>query len=531
MNLRLSETASDLYHRLDRPCRWPSLAGWYGVLIAGGLSLLLGCPTLAHAALPRLLSVQELNEQAARLSGRPLRVEGRVLLFGRDNLRFKNCRIPFRSKEALPRFPRKVTNVEVTGRLQRVGDELEFQVERMTEQSSDISTYHERRRQLDGKTPERWYALGMWASQRGQFYKDHELLALGEEASLRGIDLERRQTPPDRVALLTRLAARAKSMNLPSALQYSLIHEAYRLRIDALDKATVEQRRALAKDIDRDLPAAKTPLEPNDLPLTSRYAEKPLDVYEAADPAARRKIHRLMYTAALLPALTGELAADSSNGFDVAEQVDQQFPEQHKLAEQYRDQALAHRAGEVDKLTRREVLNLAEQYRDRKQPQQADRILESWLTLRRRRLDKNDVEGLLQVADDYRKLLRRNEISDRLLLESAERNPTSAEVAERLERAGYRLRDGVWLSAEDFDTRTESRLERALREGRVEPGMTGTQVRKGLGSPLSIARSATSGQICETWLYGQAETSRLAVLLVKRRSQLDLQVVEVRQVP
>jgi hypothetical protein len=72
-------------------------------------------------------------------------------------------------------------------------------------------------------------------------------------------------------------------------------------------------------------------------------------------------------------------------------------------------------------------------------------------------------------------------------------------------------------------------LERAIREGRVEPGMTAGNVRRALGEPLSKARAATAGQVTEIWTYGLSDASRLVVRLMKRAEQKESTVVDVTQ--
>jgi hypothetical protein len=277
------------------------------------------------------------------------------------------------------------------------------------------------------------------------------------------------------------------------------------------------------------LSGSRDPLPHPYAELRKEYFASPLEVYASADATTRGTLHRLLYCDVLLRTLTHDLAADGSNGFVIAERIDKQIPEQHALAETFRDRALAVRAREVESLSKAEMLALAREYRDRRQIPQADQLVEAWLTLRRRRLDPQDTEGLLQLTDDYRQLVRRNDLADLLLKEAWKRNPRLTDIAERLKQAGYRLHEGVWLSEAEFNARPEGQLEQAIRAGRVDIGMSASHVRRSLGEPQSLARAATAGQITEVWTYEQAAATRLVVRLTRGRRQSDLKVAEVSQ--
>src|SRR5260370_35765368 len=176
----------------------------------------------------------------------------------------------------------------------------------------------------------------------------------------------------------------------------------------------------------------------------------------------------MTYADPILRKITPRLEDDASNGFQIAEEIDRLIPEQHGRAEEFRDRALKSRAAEIEKLTRTQVLELAEKYRSRQEPKQADHVLESWLTKRLRGLDLDDTEGLLDVTDDYRRLLEQEAPADRLLIEAWKRNPKAGDIIERLKELGYRLFEGSWLSASEFSDRPEGQLDQALPQGRVQ---------------------------------------------------------------
>jgi hypothetical protein len=188
------------------------------------------------------------------------------------------------------------------------------------------------------------------------------------------------------------------------------------------------------------------------------------------------------------------------------------------------------RAAEAEKLTKSQILDLVDQYRRRGNPRLGEQLLETWLTLRVRGLDPDDTEGLLEWTEEYRRLLKRNDLADRLLMDGWKRNPQARDIAERLEKAGYRLFEGAWLSDDEFTSRPEGRMENAIRAGLVESGMTAGQVRRSRGKPDSFARAVTSGQVTELWSYSLSDGSHLVVRFLKRAGQAEATVAEVVQV-
>lgn len=498
------------------------------------LSMLLLAVLLAGrsaSAAVRDFTVEEFNDPKNRREGVEVRVEGRVSTYSGQMLRLKYCDLPFYSPTDLPPRVRSAGNIEVTGVVEpsKTSGRPQFTIRSVRETPSDLDRYLAMRREIRKDDAEGWYELARWADKRGMFYKDQELLARSDEARLRGFEIERKTAARENPQDLLKLAARAKEVGVSDAVRQELVHSAYQLQWSRLKSEPVEKLSSLAEGIARDLPGSTEPLPFAESELTKAYAEHPLEAYRTADAAARRKMHRLLYGQVLLRTLMPKLAADGSNGFELADEIDKLLPEQHKLAETYRDKALAARAAMIEKLPRREVLALVEQYRGRRQPQEANQLLESWLTLRRRKLNPDDTEGLLQLTEEYRTLLNRSDLANRWLIEAHMKNPNAADIEEKLTQLGYRLVDGVWMSDLEFNARPEGRLDRAIREGRVEAGMTAAQVRRSLGEPLSFARAATAGQIVELWTYGLTDTSRLTIRLVKTRRQQEATVADVSE--
>lgn len=483
------------------------------------------------------LSVHELNEKVEqwRLGKKippPVRyqIEGRASPTGRHRLQFRNCKLQFESAADLNDPTRRNANMEVTGmvvRNEQTGAYL-FQVESARELPTDLETFFEKRRELRKAPAEHWYELGEWAKQRGEFYKDHELLDRSEEAFAHAIDLERQSLSRDDSQGLLALSEKSHRLHLPEKLSQELRHEGLLVHWRKLRPQKGHDLNNLLKLL-ANLPGAADSLKDADAGLRSAYFDSPRETYLAAGPETRRKLHRLLYTDVLVRTITSDVAADASNGFSIAEKLDQLVPEQHVLAESYRDKALAARAKEIETLPKSELLAIAQQYRDREQTEAAEHLIESWLVLRQRRLEADDTEGLLALSDEFRNLLKRNDRADRLLIEAWKRNPKAVDLAERLQKAGYRLSGETWVTSAEFDARPESHLAQSIRAGRIETGMTASNVRQSLGEPQRLARAATSGVVTEVWTYDSAGSTRLTVRLKRNRRQSELTVVDVAQ--
>ncbi|MFN0052818.1 MAG: hypothetical protein ACKV0T_11545 [Planctomycetales bacterium] len=496
---------------------------------------------LVLAAAPanaELLSISQLNDKveqwrAARREPPAvvLQVEGRATPLSRHRVQFKNCRMVFESETELPGLSRKHPNLEVTGTVVRdaASGNYSFHIQSARELPTDLEHFLDRRRQLRGKPAEQWYQLAQWAMQRGEFYKDSELQARGDEANLRALSLERQELARDNPAGLLELADKARRLGAASKFIQELIHERLVLQWSQTKGETGKAVQELLAEIADRLPGSTEKADVIDVELQKSYLASPRPTYDQADAVTRRRLHRMLYADVLLRTILPNLAEDGSNGFEVAAQIDQSLPEQHRLAEGLRDKALTARAREVESLSRADVLALAQEYRQRQQGESARRLIESWLTLRRRQLSDDDVEGLLQLTDEYRKLLDRRDVADRLLQEAWRVHPQAEEIAERLRRAGYQLHDNQWLTQAEFASLPEGRMDKAIREGRIELGMTASQVRRSLGEPQRLSRSAVSGEMTEIWSYDPSTTTRLLVRLRRNRRQTELIVIEVTQ--
>jgi hypothetical protein len=477
--------------------------------------------------------VQQIAEAKSLPLGIEVQIEGRFQQAGRaaggqTEFKLQRCEIAFRMDRPLPAQP-KGRNYSVTGKLRRDGGKTVCEVQSLREVPSDIDQFRERKRGVKRGDSAAMYELAGWAKQRGEFYTDVELLSASDEAYQDGLEIERRALAVNDFEGRFRLAAKAREIKLTDEVVWPLVHDGYRVKWKQVQQAKPSEWDRLARDLGRDLPGSDEPLSSPETELRRQYESQPLETYAATTAGVRRKLHRILFSEIVLKSVTSRLASDFGNGFEIADEIDKRVPESRAKAEEIRDKTLAARAGEVNRLSRAQVLELAKQYRDRKQPQPAEQLLTAWLMNRRQRLNADDIEGHVQLADEYRALLNRADLGDALLIETITKHPEAKQVAERLEQLGYRKRDGRWLTTKEFQAQPEAAIERAVREGRVVVGMTADLVRKSLGQPVSRSRSVSAGQVSEVWMYGTAGNSRLAVFLLRKKNQTEAVVTQISQ--
>lgn len=485
----------------------------------------------AHAANP-VWSVETFNRLKPKWDSfgqTRLRVEGRYSALSGGLLKFKNCDLQFRSKrgQKLPRPTGADKTVEVTGYLTRENGKRAFIVLSLKRLDSDLNTFKKRKTALRGKDPVEWYKLAEWAAGRSKFYDDEELAAKAVSALERAIDAERRTIPANDGDALYKLAVKAKDLGVSTDLELELMHVAYRVQWKQAKTPDAKTLWNLAEQITKDLSGSEKPLEPPQPKLSERYAFDPVDVYRQADLPTRKKLNRVFYGEVALAAILKNASADGSNGFAVAADIDKHLPERHELAETYRDNELKYKLADVGTLKKSQAVELAGQFRKRKQPKLAKQTFQDWLTAKKQRLRKDDGAGLMQLAEEYHNLLEDDERAGKLLLEAAALSPNSPEITERLQKLGYEKKNGRWLSARVAKSTPFDAAAEALRNG-----MTPAQVRSIMGgAPTFIAKSASSRHISEVWIYGERNTSRHAIHFqrYRRKANAEAEVVGISQ--
>ena len=481
--------------------------------------------------MPKFLEMQPQWETLAA-AGTPLTIDGRIASAGSKLLRLQKCPLLFRPQdETLNLPPRDTVRVAVAGHLQQQAGGLIFLVGELRALPSDSQAYLLREAASDQNDPADWYRLADWCVKTGTFYDDAFLLDKAAAARRRGLRLER-DAAGDAIAL-QKLADKAAGFAMPD-LATELRHRALWLRWTALQEAAQTNPLAdftpLLQAILRELPGADTPVIPLPADTAARYAAKPLGVYEETPTKQRSTLHRLFYLAVKQTAIERDADPTGANGDAIAMRLEATLPERADLADRYRLRAMNVRLSHVGTATRDEALTLAQRFRDRGDDAKAADALAAWLAAREASLRPEGVSGLVRAAEDYVAVAGDTKAAVRLLREADALSPASELVGEAFAALGYVRRGEAWLSPEAAAARPPDPVLVAMREGRITPGMSPEQVRRTLGSPDRVARSAAVSQVYEVWLYGTPGRSGVAVHFVryKQRPPEEARAVAIR---
>lgn len=503
------------------------------ILFAFGI---LACSAGSRAS-AAVISVEEFNAQsknwASYAEGQlPFTIEGRYSSVSRSSLRLRNCELVFRPERGkeLTRPSGESGRVEIGGKLVLDGGKPVFVVERLRDLPSDLDDVRKRSNALRRDKPEDWHDLGQWTRSRAAFYKDAELEKEADGFFLKGVEAERRLISAEQPERYFTLAAKVVELKLPERLRQELVHQGHREIWDAARKAKRPNLRDVAERMARDLPGAEVPLQPPLPKLEKRYEEKPLTVYEESTTDDRRKIHRILYSAVVMANVLSDSKADGSDGIAVADEIDRLVPERHPLAETLREKELSFRMGKVDTATRGEVLALSQIYRDRNQGDLARKAVQTWLARREDLARKDGPDALKLLAEEHLTLLEDDKKAVALLLEASKLSPDSEEIGQRLEKLGYRRKDGKWMTTAEFDAIPVDPIRKAMSMGDVVVGMTASQVRKSLGAPNSTTKASTADETAEIWTYGARNTSRLSIHFLRRhRATAEAKVIAIQK--
>lgn len=511
---------------------------------------LLAPVNLWAAGAQSLQSFLELKEEWPNLVGSPFRIEGHYAILVRDSLRMKNCDLSFKATQPIKLLGTSRV-IEVTGRLAKdaTNGKLYFEVDQVRQLPTDLHTLADRERAITRGSPEDWYELAAWAESRGKFYKDEELIDRAKVANRKGLNLERQELKELTPNALRSLAKRIPELGLEESLRMEWLHESYWIEWDALRKsapkvdlsaetldATKDPVFELLKRLDKDLPGATTPVEEVLPLLVNEYRRHSVLTYHNATDAKRRTLERLFHIEIATAAIARFTKPDGSNGEETAKRIDELISEQHSLAEQHRDAELAFLANDSANLSRNQLGDLVQRCRDRKQEALAQKAIMLWLTKRETSLRKDGVTGLIQLADERLTLLQDQAGASALLLEALQLETTNASVHERLKKLGFQEVDGRWVPPQanagtpnsPMPDSMETELDRFIRLGVPKVGMTPAQMLKCLGSPQSLTRIATAGQVTETWTYRDGPTVRYSVTVERRPSRGSAEVVAVQ---
>jgi len=477
-------------------------------------------------------SVEYLNSRKAeweQLVGPTIRIEGRITLHGKGQLRLAKCELVFHVTDAQLRPLNGKRTVELAGKLKKDDGKLSFEVAQIQVVPTDVEQFESRTVKLRNPRPGEWYELGDWAAGRGRYYDDAELTKKALTAYANGVKIEWRALTADDGEARIRLAHKVQEYRLPDDQRMEILHEGYwllwqtALKAKQPDPAVWSQ---LATRLADDLPGSTQPLPQFPAALKQRYEREALTLYRESPEATRRQLHRLFYAAIVLKPIVLEAAADGRDGDLVADRIERAVPEEQAFAEKYREAKLAWRLARAATATRQEVEQLASDYRSRQLPVPARQALQTWLLAREGRLREDGSTGLMQLADDYLALLRDETKAASLLKEAYKLDPAFEDVARKLESLGYKFDRGAWTREVAAKPAGDLPKPEATPSGGIAVGMKASALRTLMGRPGSTGRAITGTGLIEVWSYGTPGTTRLIVHLERTGPSGDAKVIE-----
>ena len=443
-------------------------------------------------------------------------IEGRYAVRGgRILLKFQRCSLEFRSTEPLPKLSRRDArdvNVQVVGRLKRDGRKLYFQIERISKQDDDLKLYSRRRPTGKMAKPSDWFALSDWASGRGRFYSDDQLLKKATEANRMGVSLARRDASGDLKALreVARLViTRAVGLSEQQAVE----HEALLLEIESAGGMT-SKLEAIRDRIGRGWSGSVETKNRPSPSLVERYRTDPVAVYDSTVVLDRKRLHRLLYTDLVIELITSKARVDRTSGYRVAESIRREVPEAVAEAARWERLALDLDLKRSQAMGRADLDRLVSRLKASGRVREADSAVSGWLDSRREKLLSEGVAGRLRWADLLLALKSDRRGAVAALIEADRMKPDDREVAERLGELGYSKKDGKWVSMQPGTRRPPRRS--SVPTG-IRVGMSGKQLLAAMGVPRRMTRLAVQTSCSEIWVYGEPTGSRIAVHLIRSR--------------
>ncbi|MEW4488423.1 hypothetical protein AB1L42_10105 [Thalassoglobus sp. JC818] len=455
-------------------------------------------------------SIQSFNavkEKWGDLVGTTWQIEGRYALMGSTSLKFVNCDMPFRFSSNVSRPSGQFKNLEVIGKIQKNNGRLFFEVNSLRKVPSDDEQYLARRARVDSDDPKAMYELADWAEERARFYGDEDLRMKAQQLKQNGLLIEYRQLETIDQRALDHLLKKAREFQLDESLVQEFLHRGYWEQFDQLNKLRdrVDRLTELHVSVARNLPGASTPLEQYPQELADKYFAGPIQLYDESKNPARRQLDRLFYLKVSVDMILAQADASGANGFAIAKRLKTDAPERADLIREYESKELAYASKRLDTMTRAEMLNLSNRYVDFGDASQAVETKRNWLASRESLARGQGARGLVDYAEDWIQLLDDREAAARFYIEAWKINPQYPLATEWLDKNGYALHEGNWTPKDLIPETRESQIETAIREGRIEEGMTQHQVKSAMGiAPDSIVRFASSGRVSELWIYDAA---------------------------
>lgn len=460
------------------------------LMMAAALSSLasLGC------AAP--LEVHELEAAPQRYLNQDLDVVGRFRTATAGEMALVDSQIVFRVPPRSAALRNGAQNVEVRGRLTREGDRWVFTAAEVARAPAERVEFERRRRLITpGATTALW-ELSRWVRQRAEWYDDDELRRLADGALNDAVSEQRARLVRSRSSdELMALAAEAAAEGLPAERIDELRHEALAMQLDSAKSAKAAA--ALAAAIVTTFPGAAQPGDGNWPAPLAEYRADFAAVFAKQPAAGRAALVRLLATEAIAAELEALATSTPEKLPDWVARAQRELPDRPEVLARLQLATARRDAREPGRLSRGRLVEVAAELRRLGEPTEADALLRRGLHAARTRLDAEDADGRVDLADAYLELLHDRAAAAELYLEAWRLAPRMPELPEKLSALGYTLQGNVWRS-----DKPEAPVAPALdRVNPLQNGASADQVVKTLGRPSRVSRSITGSGVTEQWIY------------------------------
>ena len=445
------------------------------------------------------------------------RLEGRHSTLAPTQLRFRNCDLNFVAKAGrkLPKRISKSQCIEVRGNMAFVRGKMVFVVEQWTVLSGDEVRIQQQLRRIAPTDYQAMYSLGRWTTRRAEFYSDEELADLAVTIVRKGVASERRQLKRNDAAQLYKLAERIQGFNLGEDLRLEVVHEAL-----WVERRSRRPLLALSQAIVERLTGAERHLRPPQPKLQARYLRDPISVYAMTAADERKKLHRILFYDVQREMIESQAKPDRSNGKQIARELDARVPELYALAETYRDAEMNFRLQRIAAAGRNEMLELSDEFRQRKQPEKSREVMLTWIRGREPEWRKAGPAGLIRLADEYWQLLEDRPTAVTLLKQAYDKTNGAAEVEQKLNDLGWFRHGEQWKATPGKPSTPGSESAGKSQSKLPLVGMTRQQVIEVWGEPAARVRIVTAGEINEIWHYGAGSSPGTSIQFVRRLNQI-----------
>ncbi|MCA9058141.1 MAG: hypothetical protein KDA85_06560 [Planctomycetaceae bacterium] len=485
-------------------------------------------PACAQSLSIRDLNAEEDNWETWFNERRKLQFTGRYEGRSGSTFRLQQFKLSLRAPSAasIPDRIQPGQPVLVTGSLRRDATGLHVDVERKECSEIPLQELQRRRRQLRDHPAAELLALASEFQVDAEFYGDD--MVLREIADIRfSVFDERRRRAAGDPAALWQLAEDANEMGVTPA-------DAQAVRFASL---TAESRKAkpnydqLQQRIAQFCPGwNRESIPPPSAEIKLAFERDADETYRMADQDVREQmLHRLFYRRVHVRYLQQQMPADGKGGIQLATTLRNDLPEESQLAADWAKKEVEGRIRAAGELPRSGLLELSDLLKQYNRENDVMLAVDNWMTRQMERFSGSDLESQLRLTEEYLwagNLFSRPDFTKRGIAglkqawEAADESSAeeAENIAERLQGYGWYRKNDQWLTAEEAAQKSDDQSTQAMREGRVEKGMSPAQVRRTLGNPTRVSRLISGASVREFWIFPTPGAGEVVVQFHRKRT-------------